>query len=311
MADNAEKNLQHNTGPLRISVLGGGGFIGGVLVLNLIHMGYRLNLLTHRTNPDFISPGGQITTTRGSIDDESSLMKCFQEADIVYHLVGIIAETGTKTFQKTVADGTRRVVSAAKKAGIKKIVFLSALGTTEEADSEYLRTKWEAEQYIINSGIDYTIFRPSIVYGPGDQFINKIAGMIRVTPLLPVIGDGLYKLQPVYVEELCGIMTMSAEQDSTSGKIYEIGGPEQLTYLEILDIIKRVMARKRAAIHIPLWFVNMGACLMEKMMNPAPLTRDQLKMMAAGSTCNQKVAEKEFGIKFSPLEMQLIKYLRK
>jgi uncharacterized protein YbjT (DUF2867 family) len=295
--------------PLRIAVLGASGFIGGHLVLHLTHLGYRLNLIAHKTDPDFISPRGRIKTVKGSIDDEASLAQGFEGVDIVYHLVGIIAETRTRTFQKTVADGTARVVSAAHKADVKKIVYLSALGTREEADSEYFRTKWEAEQHIVESGLDYTIFRPSIVYGLGDKFINKIADMVHSLPVVPVIGDGRYKFQPVYVEELCIVMAMAAEAKFTSRKIYEIGGPEQLTYLEVLDIIGRVLNRRRPVIHLPMCLVRSGAFLMEKILKPAPITRDQLKMMAAGSTCDQTAAEEAFGVKFSPLEMQLIKYM--
>ena len=297
--------------PLKIAVLGGGGFVGGYLVLALTHMGYRLNLLTHKTDPDFVSTRGRIQSFEGSIDDNAGLLRCFEGCDLVYHLVGIIAETRTKTFQKTVIEGTARVVSAARQAGVKKIIYLSALGTAEHTESEYYRSKWAAEQAVINSGLDYTIFRPSIIYGVGDKFINKIAGMVRSLPVIPVIGDGLYRLQPVYVEELCAVMVMAADRETTSRKIYEIGGPEQLTYHEILDIIQRTLGRRRATVPIPLALARLAAYMMETIMKPAPLTRDQLKMMAAGSTCDQTVAEKEFDVKFSSLEMQLQRYMGK
>lgn len=297
--------------PMKAAVLGSGGFIGGYLVLSLSQMGHSLNLLSHRTPPDFVSPRGRIKAFQGSIEDETSLTSCFEGCSRVYHLVGIIAETRTKTFQKTVAEGTARVVSAAQKAGVEKIIYLSALGTTADAASEYFRTKYQAERHIINSRLDYTIFRPSIVYGIGDRFINRIASLVRFSPIVPVIGDGLYKLQPVYVEELCAIMSVASVQDSTSRKIYEIGGPDQLTYLEILDIIKRVMHRKRLVMHIPLSLARMAAYILEKIIKPAPLTMDQLKMMAAGSICDHTVAEKEFGVRFSSLETQLQKYMGK
>jgi len=307
----ADQERADDLKPLKIAVLGGSGFIGGYLVLSLLQMGRHLNLLSHRTSPDFISPRGRINTFKGSIDDESGLEACFKGCDQVYHLIGIIAETKTKTFRKTVAEGTARVVAAAQKAGVKKIVYLSALGTEPNSDIAYFRTKYEAEQLIINSGLDYTIFRPSIVYGVGDKFINRLASMVRFSPILPVIGDGRYRLQPVYVEELCAVMALASARDITSRKIYEIGGPEQLTYVEILDIIKRVLGRRRVKVHIPLSLARMVACMMEKILKPAPLTRDQLKMMQTGSICDQTVAENEFGVRFSPLEMQLQKYMRK
>jgi NADH dehydrogenase len=310
MPENQLDSSSDESRPITIAILGASGFIGRYLVFNLIQMGHRLRLFAHQTDPDFISPRGQIKTFYGSIENEQDLTQCFEECDLVFHLAGIIAETRNKTFENTVARGTARLVSAAQKVGVKKILYLSALGTTEGAESLYHKTKWEAEQLIINSGLDYTIFRPSIVYGIKDKFINTIARMIRLLPVVPVIGDGLYKLQPVYVEELCAVMAMSSTREFTSGRIFEIGGPEQLTYLEILDIIQRTIQRKRAKIHIPLSLARIAAYVLEKIIKPAPLTRDQLKMMAAGSTCDHTVVEKEFGVKFSPLETQLQKYLR-
>jgi uncharacterized protein YbjT (DUF2867 family) len=297
--------------PHRVAVLGGTGFIGTYLVLDLLQMGHTVHLLYNRTEPDFVSVRGQIKTFRGSIEDESALRAGFAGCDIVYHLVGIIVETRDKSFESTVARGTANVVAAARAAGVKKIIYLSALGAREHADTQYFRTKWTAEQQVIAAGLDYTIFRPSIVYGIEDKFINMLAGLIRRTPVVPVIGHGRYKLQPVYVEELCAVMAAASRAPFTTRKVYEIGGPEQLTYLEIIDIIKRVMNRRRGTIHVPVWLAKLGAAMMGKILKPAPLTTDQIRMLEAGSTCDQTVAEKEFGVRFSPLERQLRKYLGK
>lgn len=292
-----------------VAVLGGSGFIGTQLTLNLLHMGYNLHLLINRTEPDYVSPRGQLNVYRGKIENKQALLECFQGCEIVYHLVGIIAETRDKTFQKTVADGTALVVEAAQEAGVKKIIYLSALGTAEDAPSLYHRSKWQAEEHVRRSGLDFTIFRPSVVYGPDDQFINMLAGMIRRVPVVPVIGDGQYRLQPVAVDELAAVMVMAAEKDFTSRKTYEIGGPRQLTYLEILDIIKQVLGVKRMNVYIPVWLARLAAAIMEKILRPAPLTTDQLNMMAAGSVCDQTEAEKEFGVEFSSLENKIVAYL--
>jgi uncharacterized protein YbjT (DUF2867 family) len=306
-----EVNKGSDEGALHVAVLGGSGFIGTYLVLDLLRMGYRINLLVNKTNPDFVSPRGTIKIFNGSIENDVALAECLGGCKVVYHLVGLIAETRDKTFRKTVAEGTAKVVAAAKSKGVEKIIYLSALGTEENAESLYYRTKYEAEQHVINSGLDYTVFRSSVVYGSRDKFINRIARMIRLSPLVPVIGDGLYKLQPVYVEELCTIMAITPQKSFTSRRIYDIGGPQQLTYMEIVDIVKRVLGRRRGKIHVPLWVVRAAAAIMEKLFQPAPLTVDQLKMMQIGTTCDHTVAEKEFGVKFSPLEIQLQKYLRK
>lgn len=297
--------------PDTVAVLGGGGFIGSHLTLNLLHMGYRLRLLVNRTVPDLVSPTGRIETLRGAIEDERVLEACFAGCPVVYHLVGLIAETRTKTFQKTVVEGTAHVVAAARKAGVKKIVYLSALGAGPDRPSRYHRTKYEAERAVIASGLQYAIFRPSIVYGPEDKFINMLARMIRMSPVVPVIGDGRYRLQPVYVEELCAVMARASRETAASGRVYEIGGPEPLTYLEILDILKRILDRKRMTVHIPVWMARWSARLLELVMKPAPLTRDQIAMLAAGSTCDPTTAEREFGVTFSPLEKQLRTYMGK
>ncbi len=311
MADDAAKSAPDETSPRRMAVLGSSGFIGTHLTLFLLQMGYRLNLLHHRADPDYVSPRGQIESFQGSINDKDAMKRCFEGCSGVYHLVGIIAETRTSTFQRTVAEGTRALVDAAKEAGVKKIFYLSALGTSEDAETEYFRTKHEAERAVIESGLDYTIFRPSVVYGVRDKSLNMIASMVRHSPIIPVIGDGKYRMQPVYVEELAAIMAHASRLDVTDGKIYEVGGPEQLTYMEILDIIKRVLGRKRLTVHIPVSWVNAAAAVMEKIFKPAPVTRDQIRMLRKESICDHTIVEKEFSVSFSRLELQLQKYLRK
>lgn len=303
------KELAESDGATSIGVVGASGFIGKYLTLNLLQMGYRLHLLSHKTNPDFVSVRGQVRTFSGAIEDEAAMQECFRGCEVVFHLVGIIAETRHKTFQKTVADGTATLVRAARKAGVRKIIYLSALGTSESAKTKYHASKWAAERHVINSGLAYTVFRPSIVYGLEDKFINMIARMIRQSPLIPVIGDGRYKLQPVYVEELCAVMAASSRGTAGENQTFEIGGPEALTYLEIVDILKRLLRIRRPVVHIPLPLVRVGAAILERMVKPAPLTTDMLKMMLAGSTCDQTVAERAFGVKFTALEFQLSKYL--
>ena len=291
-----------------VAVLGGSGFIGTYLVMSLLQMGYQVNLLVNRTSPDLISPRGRIRTFAGSIENAVALEACCAGCSAVFHLVGLIFETRSKTFQETVVEGTAKAVAAARTAGVPKIVYLSALGASAEAASRYYQTKYQAEQQVRNSGLDYTIFRPSIVYGRQDKFINRLARMIRLAPIVPVIGDGRYKLQPVYVEELAALMAASARAAFTSRQIFEIGGPQQLTYLELLDIIKGIMKVKRGTLHLPVSLARWGAGLMERFLKPAPLTVDQITMLLAGSTCDQTIAERAFGVRFSPLEMQLQKY---
>jgi len=310
MAQDRHDKQHDDDRPIKVAVLGGSGFIGSYVVMNLLHMGCYVNLLINRRDPDYVSPRGRLKTFTGRIEDSEALEACFEGCEFVYHLIGLIAETRDKTFKGTVIDGTAKVVAAAKKAGVRKIFFLSALGTSDNAESLYFYAKNEAEKLVRQSGLDYTIFRPSVVYGVGDQFVNRIAKMVRRAPLVPVLGDGLYKIQPVYVEELAAVMVMSLRREQTNGQTYEIAGPDQLTYLEFIDIIKRVLNVDKGKIHIPMGMVKLAACVLGTFMKPAPITVDQLKMMQAGSTCDHTVAERAFDVKFSGFEGQLFKYMR-
>jgi len=294
-----------------ISVVGGTGFVGSYLVLDLLQMGYSLHLLVNQTDSGLVSPRERIKSFKGSIENEQAMCECFKGSDIVYHLVGLIAETRRKTFKGTVAEGTAKLVNAAHKAGVKKIIYLSALGVAEDSPSAYFRTKWDAEQHVINSGLDYTIFRPSIIYGLEDKFINRIARMVKWMPLVPVIGNGKYRFQPVYVEELCAIMAKTSAADFTSHKIYEIGGARALTYDEIIDIIKRILNYRRKTIHLPVSLMRLIATILMVVSKPAPLTVDQINMMQTDSICDSSLAERDFGVKFSSFENQLSKYLRR
>lgn len=305
-----EDREQEQRSPV-ISIVGGTGFVGSYLVLDLLQRGYSLHLLINQTDPGLVSPGGRIKSFKGSIENEQVLCECFAGSDIVYHLVGLIAETRHKTFKGTVAEGTAGLVSAARKTGVRRIIYLSALGAAKDSKSIYFQTKGDAEQHVMNSGLDYTIFRPSIIYGLEDKFINRIARMVKLLPIVLVIGNGRYRFQPVYVEELCAVMTRAAEADFASHKIYEIGGAQALTYNEIIDIIKRILKCRRGTIHLPVALVRSMAVLLMAVSKPAPLTVDQINMMWTGSTCDSSLAEKDFGVKFSSFENQLSKYLRR
>jgi uncharacterized protein YbjT (DUF2867 family) len=294
-----------------VGVVGGSGFIGGHLTLNLLQYGFHLHALSHRRPVDLVSIRGRVQVFDGSIEDEEAMVQCFEGCDVVYHLVGIIVETKTKTFEKTIRLGTERLVAAAKRAGVKRLIFLSALGTDSHAASRYFESKYAAEKTIKHSGLDYVIFRPSIVYGVEDQFINKIARIMKFSPFVPVIGDGLYQFQPLYVEELTAIMAYAADKEFVSKKTYEVAGPDRLTYLDLVDIIQRILNRKRMIVKIPFSVAHAAASILEKVVKPAPLTTDQLSMMRAGNTCDHTLVEREFGVSFAPLEQQLSKYLGK
>jgi len=294
---------------VNVAVLGGTGFVGHHLVKKLLETNHHLTLLVHRHLNKEISYDN-INVIYGDIETIDSLDKAFENIDVVYHLVGIIAETKDKKFDKTVAEGTKNVVKACIEKGVKKIIYLSALGTSKSAKTKYHQTKYQAEQAIETSGLNFIIYRPSIVYGPGDSFISQLSKIIKWFPFTPVIGSGKYLFQPIFIDDLIQAMVLGLEIPEATGQIIDIAGPEKLEYLKILNIIKKVLRKKRLNFYIPITVMKKIAFCLEKIMKPSPITREQLLMMEMGNTGDISTMEKLFSIKPIDLENGLKKYLR-
>ena len=189
--------------------------------------------------------------------------------EAVIHLVGIISEVGESTFENVHQRGTRNILAAAQQAGVRRFVHMSALGTRPNAASRYHQTKWAAEELVRHSGLDFTIFRPSLIYGPQDQFINLFARIIRLSPVVPLLGSPRARFQPVSVEAVAAAFVRSLGEPKSSGQTYDLCGPEALTLSEIVDQILAVLQRKRLKLQVPLglarcqaacWSLFSGAC---------------------------------------------------
>ncbi|PKK84935.1 MAG: NAD-dependent dehydratase [candidate division Zixibacteria bacterium HGW-Zixibacteria-1] len=294
---------------MKIAVTGASGFIGRNLVAELSGRGHSLRLLSHRRQPAADS-GHSVEIVEANVHDSDSLSEAFKNIEVVYHLVGIIAETRRLTFDKTVVEGTYNVVSACREQGVKRLIYLSAAGASADARSKYHQSKWKAEEAVRNSGLDYTIFRPSVVFGEGDGFVGMLVGMIGRFPLIPVIGNGRYELQPVYINDLTKVMSDTLENRQTVNRIFEIGGPEVLEYRQIITILKRVLNKRRGSLYLPLWLMKINAAILEKIMKPAPVTKDQLIMLEAGNRADNSRLIKIFDIKLTSFEDGIRKYMR-
>jgi len=291
---------------VKVAVTGASGFVGRHLVRQLLVDGHEVTALYHSVPLDL----PKVESRQGSVEDTHSLAIAFEGQQAVFHLVGLIAETRTQTFESTVAQGTRNVVEACRRVGVKKLLYLSALGTSPYARTKYHRTKHRAEQAIIASGIDYVIFRASVIYGPGDGFVSLLTGLIKKLPFTPVIGSGRYRLQPIFIDDLTRAMSTALEAGQVSRKIIDLAGPEILEYLQILDIIKVTLRRKRMNFFIPLALMRPMAFVLEKLMKPAPLTRDQLTMMEMGNTGDITRMREMFGVNPISFEDGLKTYMR-
>lgn len=301
---------------MRVFLTGATGFVGKGLLA-------RLNAEGHQT-VCLIRPGskgkmqqeeasrGNVTEALGDLFDTESLVRSMDGCDAIIHLVGIIREQPGKnvTFSRIHVEGTKNVLEAAKRAGIQRFVHMSALGARENATSAYHRTKYEAEQLVMNSGMPYVIFRPSVIFGPGDEFVNMLADLVRL-PLTPVIGDGSYLLQPVSRETVADVFVQALSLDSSTNRIYETGGPEPITYGQILDHIGEAIGKRHVRkIYIPLALMKPVVDMMEGL-SFFPITNTQLTMLLEGNATREGHRLYDtFQTKKIPFEQGIAAYLR-
>ncbi len=293
-----------------ILVTGGTGFVGGHLIRRLRQEGLPVRTLTR--HPDRAQPLKDlgVEVVLGDISEKVSLEKAAEGIERVIHLVGIIQEIPGVTFRGVHVEGTRNVIEAARKAGVRHFFHQSALGTRPGAKSEYHRTKWEAEELVRQSGIPHTILRPSLIYGLGDGFTTRLSEMLKLVPVMPVIGSGKSRVQPVYIDDVVSCMVKAVTGDAFLNEIYEIGGPDQLTYEEVTKAIAEAMGIKRTAVHVPLFIMKPIARALETMLSNPPLTTDQLIMLQEDNVCSMRDIRDAFGIEPLAFREGLRKFIR-
>ena len=228
-----------------IFIAGASGFVGGHLIDALLKNGYKLRCLARSEKAEKALREKGIDVFSGDITVPETIEGALDGVDFVIHLVGIIEEKGSSTFRKVHVDGTKNLIAEAKRAGAKHFFYQSALGADKSSWSGYLRTKAEAEEIVASSGIPFTIFRPSLIIGKWDGFTKKLRDLIKISPVIPIPGDGKSRLQPIYINDWVSCMLRAlASPDSFEG-IFEIGGPQQLTYNEIVKDLADVMKSKK------------------------------------------------------------------
>lgn len=278
----------------KVFVTGGTGFVGRSVVNRLLQDGFEVLLLVRRR--DAVVPDG-VTAVFGDVLDKQSLAKAMSGADVVVHLVGIIREFPAKgiTFEKLHYEASVNVVDAAKESGIKRFVHMSANGTREGAVSGYHKTKYRAEEYLKSSGLDYTIFRPSLIYGKGDEFINMLAGYMKKTPVFSYFGDGSYPMQPIHVEQVAKAFVKAIDIEEAAGNVYGLCGTEVFTYKEILGVISKALGKKTILLPVPEFVIKTAVALFSGF-SFFPITKDQMIMLFEGNTCPDNSAFKLFDL---------------
>jgi uncharacterized protein YbjT (DUF2867 family) len=294
-----------------VLVTGASGFVGNEVVKELLAQGHEVRALVRRGSEKKLRERQRVEIAPGDCLEHEALEEAAAGCDAVIHLVGIIREFPGRgvTFEQVHVQATRNVVDAAQGAGARRYLHMSALGARPEPADPYHLTNFTADEYVINSGLTYTIFRPSVIYGPEDQSINLFARHIQRLPFFPVIGDGTYQLQPVPVWTVARAFALALELPRTENKIYDVGGPAPLTFNEVIDTIAEVLGRRVKKIHQPVWCMRFAADLCGRF-RWFPLSPGQLRMLLEGSTCDPTAFYQDFCLAPEHFSEGLASYLK-
>jgi len=266
------------------TVFGGSGFVGRYAVRELAQRGWRLRAASRR--PDLaghlqpMGVVGQIHAVQANLRYPESVEQAVAGADVVITAVGVLASTGKQSFKALHEDGPRAVARAAREAGSERLIHVSAIGADTKSSADYAKSKARGEAAVLEEFPDAIILRPSIVFGPEDEFFNRFAGMAKMSPFLPLIGGGRTRFQPIYVADLADAIANVAEGAGKPGTVYELGGPEVLSFRELLDNTKAWSGRNAAYLPLPFWMAKLQALMTWPLPNAIrPVTVDQVRML--------------------------------
>jgi NADH dehydrogenase len=300
-----------------VTVFGGSGFVGRYVVQALAKTGCRVRVAVRRPHGaiHLQTQGsiGQIHAVQANLRDEASVRRAVAGVDGVVNLVGILAPSGRQTFNAIQAKGAGLVAQAARDAGAAAIVHVSAIGASRSSRSAYARSKAEGEERVSEVCPNATILRPSIIFGPEDQFFNRFASMSRFMPVMPLIGGGRTRFQPVYVGDVAQAVVAGLDGRARPGVAYELGGPSIYTFKEILDLIAEYTQRQRPYIPLPFWLAKLQAFFLQILPN-APLTVDQVRLLQTDTIVSKEAIEearalKNLGIEPHAVETIVPRYL--
>jgi NADH dehydrogenase len=300
-----------------ITLIGGSGFIGRHLVRRLAAQGYRIRIGVRRPEKaKFLQPlgdVGQIVPVQVNVRDDTSVLAAINGAWGVVNLVGVLRNSGRQTFDAIHAGGPGRIGRLAKLGGVQRLIQVSALGADAESISSYARSKAAGEAALKAELPSATIIRPSLVFGPEDQFFNRFAAMAAMSPFLPIFGEtfadaGTTRFQPVFVGDVAAALAHCLTDEATQGHIYELGGPRVYTFRQLMEMVLEYTGRRRLLLPVPFSVAAVGAAFLE-MVPQAPLTRDQLKLLRVDNICSDLPGLSELGVSPTPVEAVVPEFL--
>jgi len=299
-----------------VTIIGGSGFVGRYIAQRMARRGWRVRVAVRRPNEaGFVRPYGevgQVEPIQCNIRDDASVAAAVKGAEVVINCVGILYQAGAQKFDAVQAEGPARAAKAAKAAGAKRFVHISAIGADANSESEYQRTKAAGEAGVLEAFPGAVILRPSIIFGPEDQFFNRFAAMAKIAPVIPLVGADT-RFQPVYVDDVAAAAEKAALGEAVAGKVYELGGPAAHSFRDLMKVMLKSIRRRKLLLSLPFSIARIQAFLMQLpaiVGVPPLLTVDQVESLKVDNVVSEGAKTlKDLGIKPTAIEGVIDSYL--
>lgn len=282
---------------MKVFLTGATGFVGRNMLRRLLADGHTVRALVRDPQQanEFVQTG--VDLVPGDVTEGTGLDQGTAGCDAVIHLVGIIIEKGKSTFARVHHIGTRNVVEAAKRTGIRRFIQMSALGVRADGVAAYQTSKWRGEEEVRRGGMPYCILRPSLIFGPGDGFVTQMMASMRSAPLFrPVPGNGSPRFRPIFIDDVTACFSRALTAQTATGQTVDLAGADELSLNQVLAEIARCAGIRKPAVHIPMPLMFAGAGVVQILLKNPPVTMDQLRMLREGSTCDIQPMVRLFGV---------------
>ncbi len=290
-----------------ILVTGGTGFVGGHVVRRLRVEDRPVRCLVRDPRKATKLSEWGVDLTQGDMTDPDSLRRAVEGCETVIHLVAI-RQGKQEAFNAIMAEGTRSLAGAAKEAGVRRFIHMSALGTAEETRDlvPYYGAKWEMEQTVAGSGVEHVVLRPSFIFAPDGGILPTFRKLAKLAPVTPIIGSGEQRIQPIWADDVAAYFAAAVDKPEAANRIFELGGPDAVSWNEFWARLKRVLGQRRPSMHVPVSLMRVNALVTERLPGNIPLTRDLLTMLEhVDNVVTNDDAPRTFGLELLPLDEQL------
>jgi uncharacterized protein YbjT (DUF2867 family) len=292
---------------MKVLVTGATGFVGPAVANAIVDAGHHVRVLERKPGSWSKAKIRCQEAVQGDMTDPDSLRRAIDGREVVVHLVAI-RQGREEQFHRIMVEGTRSLIAAAKDAGVKRFVLMSALGTTEETKDlvPYYNAKWTQEKDLEASGLEYVLFRPSFVFGREGGILPTFRKLARLTPVTPITGPGSQRIQPIWIDDVAAYFAAAVDKPEAANRAFDVGGPDQVTWNEFWARLKQTLRVRRPSVHVPMGFMRLNALVTERLPGNIPLTRDLLKMLEAGdNVVSDNAAVETFQLPLVPLDEQL------